>query len=153
MSSSANSFLAYGFKFNEDYVFPWTEDGLENWWKKENNFVPIFEPFNARGNFNPGYSYSDPRLEQYCKHKKEWEEMNPIPIKIVKCGSYEYYTPVLTLPNLCIKSDWEEPLEIEISDLEIDSENKKYLMDFCSKYNLAPNNPEPTWWLCSYLES
>lgn len=156
MGMSVTATLAFGFSFEEGFEFPWSnsaEDAvsvMEEWWRKVNGFVnPVWNPYTEEGNYKPGVSRDDPRINEYFNYERKWDDAHPVPAMLVESGSESCARYILAVPKSDIWTSWDGPLKVERLP-EIDLQAQIALVEFCKKYEIETDG-EPAWWLCAYF--
>ena len=153
MSTSTNGVISFGVVCEEDTVFPWDEspfDGdIDVWWRHENGYVPIYEPFTSDGDFAEGWTENDKRFTEYYEHGRRWEDEHPLPVELVNYCSASVPMHIISLPDVgtsCRRGYPREfiPAELTVTDEQVDS-----LLSFLEKYKIESDS-NPRWLLTSY---
>lgn len=157
MGVSTDGQLTFGYSFDEDFEFPWQvcdeddcdncEHEIEEWWMKEKGFKPTLYPYSEEGGGRKE-GVSDEEVDRYYKERREFNEANPCPVKLVIHCSYDYPLYILAVPELSYTADRGYPKEITNEMLSTGEEQKRTLKLFCKKYKIDCEG-EPKWWLSS----
>ena len=153
MGTSTNGIIGFGVPCDDGCEFPWGAeefDGdIEEWWRQENGFVDVHQPWTEQGNYAAGWLEDDPRFEAYYKHRREWLASNPIPVELENYCSGEYPMYAITVPGAgtsCYRGD---PTSFDPSELTVTPEQVEALKAFLAKYEIE-HDGEPRWLLMSY---
>lgn len=152
MGQSTNGQLCYGIVFEEDQEFPWNAEPFdgdeEDWWMVETGWeYDGEEPFTQQGDYKPGFSRDDPRVQAYFAHRREWKRVHPLPVQLVDYCSGDYPMWIIAVPSSIKTAYRGDPQEIDVAALTVDDNEVFALLDFCRKYEL---DGEAKWWLSSY---
>jgi hypothetical protein len=152
MSTSTDGQICYGILFEEDFEFPWSEfdDDIEDWWRHINNYEnPNPSPFDEKGYYLPGIKRDSLEITKYFDHSREWDEKNPIPIKIVNYCSANEPMIILAVKRTVLTANRGYSTSFNPSSLVVSSEEREELLEFCEKY-IGKVPESPRWWLSSY---
>lgn len=144
MSMQANGIIFYGWLFEKDYEFPWSECSsdldLDVWWRDVSGGPKSI--FTSEGDYLPGVTRDDSR--KYFEDCKVWDKVNPYPFVLI---NYDYGQ------SIAIKNSstyaWERPKKIDL-DFNVNQEDVEKTKEICKKYEIELNG-EPEWYLVSYL--
>jgi len=162
MGTSTNGQLCYGIPFGADYEFPWDiegfEYGFEDWWFRK--ICGYKEPFELYAETKTGYIDdiipSREKIDEYHKHRRDFEKDNPAPVKVVNYCSVECPMYIIAIPDTFKNNLRGYPEEIEMSDLYVSNHHHIIITAFCEKYLRSDNewcefpDMEPRWYLTSY---
>lgn len=153
MGTSTNGIIGFGVPCDEECEFPWDaeefEGDVETWWRHENGFVDIHNPWTEDGKYAAGWTKNDPRFDAYYNHRRAWLEANPVPIEAENYCSGDYPMYAITIPGVgafCRRGD---PATFDPSNLVVTPEQISALKSFLDKYSIE-HNGEPRWLLMSY---
>ena len=152
MSVSTNSEISYGYMVDEDTEFPWNsepwEGDIEQWWRDINGFKDMEGIYNDEGNYLPGVSDNDPRIDEYWDLRVKWMEENPLPVNLINYCSADSPMYILAVPGIGLKCLRGDPRIFSPSDLNVSSNEFQALTNFVKKYNIKV--VDLGWWLSSY---
>lgn len=153
MGTSTNGIIGFGVPCDEECEFPWDaeefEGDVETWWRHENGFVDIHNPWTEDVKYAAGWTKNDPRFDAYYNHRRAWLEANPVPIEAENYCSGDYPMYAITIPGVgafCRRGD---PATFDPSNLVVTPEQISALKSFLDKYSIE-HNGEPRWLLMSY---
>lgn len=153
MGTSTNGIIGFGVPCDDGCEFPWDAgefDGdIEEWWRHENGFVDIHNPWTEDGKYAAGWAKDDPRFEAYYKHRREWLANNSIPVEAENYCSGEYPMYAITVPGVGAKCLRGYPTSFDPSELTVTPEQVEALKAFLEKYEIE-HDGEPRWLLMSY---
>lgn len=154
MGVSTNGQLCYGIKFEEDFEFPWGAEEFDGditeWWRSVNGYVnPNFNPYTEAGEYKPGVTREDPRVDEYFKHSRDWDAAHPVPVGLVNYCSGDYAMYILAVPGVGLSNRRGYPEEFDPSALKVSDEQRAALLEFCKTHKIE-HDEEPKWWLSSY---
>lgn len=153
MSVSTDGQINYGIPFEEGFEFPWDDEsgetGIEDWWMEANGYKPPFQPFTSEGDYAPGFSKDDPRIDEYFKHRREWLEKNPVPVEDVNYCSGDCPMILLAVPGLGLSCSRGYPEAFDPQSLVATEEQRAMLLEFCKRWGIETDE-EPKWYLTSY---
>lgn len=137
MSVGTDAILFYGWPFDEDYEFPWSnaeDDGDQDytWWKKINGYQA---------------PSSDDRKERNA-HWKEWLKEHPIPWELETYCSYTCPMYALAVPGTITTAFRGDAIAIHPEDLRVPEDATRRLREVIEKYGLEPL-AGPGWFLVS----
>ena len=159
MGDRASSTICLGVRVEGENV-PWKDcdDGEEEWWRSETGFVRQGpELYTPDGNsYLGGAEPSEEAFAAYFAEPREWSEVHPLPVQIVRTGSgYDGDTDeIIAVPGTVKSTDWDEPIEFDpvamvgklYTDLELAAAYTRFRM-FQAKYKILG---QPAWLLSSY---
>jgi hypothetical protein len=148
MGMSITSTIAYGIALDEDKVYPWQEDdeGVEEWWLKEQGFKPSREAYDSEGDRLPCITEED--VNRYFTEKFRFLEKNPMPVEIEQRGQSGYPLYVAVLPQPMIVSYGYDADVVDFGLLEVTPDKRGKFIEFRDKY--LDTDEEPTWLLYRY---
>ena len=151
MGTSTNGIIGFGVPCDDGCEFPWDEfeGDIEEWWRNENGFVDIHQPWTNDGNYATGWKERDPRFEEHYKHRRDWMEANPLPIEAENYCSGDYPMYAIVVPGVGASCRRGDPTSFEPSELVVTSEQIATLKAFLAKYAIE-HDGEPRWLLMSY---
>lgn len=159
MGQSTNGQICFGVSFPEDFEFPWDvshEGDIEEWWKSLKGFVPLFEMWDAKGNYKDGKKPSEADSKRYYDHQHKWEEANPIPVELVNTCSCDYPKYIVAVPGTEMTAYRGDPKVFDPSKLTVTEAQIAALNDFIDKYidtesmvDDEGNEAGPKWYLSS----
>lgn len=158
MSTSTDGQLSFGVKFEDGYEFPWDgtqsadiyDGDVNDWWLVQSGWTWAGEkPFTDAGDFAPGFSRHDPRINAYYDSRREWAKTHPCPVELVNYQSGECPAYILAIPGTVQTANRGYPEEIKPMSLVVPVGGREALVVFCEKYGLEFEG-EPAWWLSSY---
>jgi len=152
MGTSTDGQICFGVMFEEDYEFPWSDrdDGIEDWWLEESGWKYDGEnPFDADGNFAPGFKEDDPRVDAYFDSQSSWKKSHPCPVVEINYQSGDYPAYILAIPDSLQTANRGNPVAINPEELSVDGSAIEALKEVCAKYDLKYEG-EPSWYLSSY---
>lgn len=153
MGVSTDGQICFGVAFDEGFGFPWEEEEYEGdeqkWWRDINGYKSPFELYDKRGEYLDKNTSKD-RINEYYKHKHEWEEKNPFPISLVNCCSGEYPQYIIAVSSSCRSCSRGYPDEFDPKELVVTDAEVRDLINFLNKYEIEYEG-EPKWYLSSYL--
>jgi hypothetical protein len=141
--TSAN--LSYGCLVQYGFVFPWsnTHDDISSWWAEVNGFVnPAEFPYDEQDKYKEGFTYE--HLTVWYDNLKVWLNTNPVPVKVINCGTGYYPRFILVAKTLSVHYGC-EPLELCPESLYVSDEVRHRLVEFVRKYDIEAGKPK--WWL------
>ena len=154
MSQSTDGEICFGYKFEEEYGFPWVEneDDPEDWWAEDvHNYKPPFKMFTEDGQWVGGKEWPVEKRKDYWLHKENFKENMPkLPFKLVNYCSAECPMYMLATPSSILTARRGYPLEFDPRNLKVIESEIKELNAFIAKYDLKPENEAPSWFLSSY---
>lgn len=164
MSTSTDGQISYGVLFEEDDEFPWDAppyDGdIDDWWLVESGWKwDGEEPYTPEGEYSPGFSRGDPRIDAYFTSRQEWRAYHPCPVKLVNYQSNEFPAYILAIPSTVRTAHRGYPDRFEPWELQIHEEVRADLLRFCQRYRLGRKDGEEVteapelecgWFLSSY---
>src|SRR5689334_5299643 len=122
MGQSTNGQICFGVSFPEDFEFPWDEShegDIEEWWKSLRGFVPLFEMWDAKGNYKDGKEPPKAQKDAYYEHKHKWEKENPVPVELVNTCSCDYPMYIIAVPGTEMTAYRGDPKEFDPSKLVV----------------------------------
>lgn len=152
MSVTTAGQLCFGVCFEEGYKFPWDAHGyydMDQWWLLETGWIcdPELNPWTPEGEYKPGFSYRDPRVDAYYQSKSNWLKSHSLPVALVNYQSVEVPAYILAAPSTVKTAYRGYPEIVNPSALSVGDE--VYLLHFCSMYGLEFVNG-PAWFLSSF---
>ena len=157
MGVSTDGQISFGISFDEDFEFPWNEDkyegDIQEWWLDVTGFKPKWYPYTPDGDYKDGADSEDPRIGQYHDEKSQWLAENPLPVEEIIHCSYDYPMYIIAALHTYKNANRGYPISFEPSELKVDEDRKKDLIDFCEEYlDLSEvEDKEPKWWLSSLM--
>lgn len=147
MGVSTDGLLVYGISLDEDVVLPW-EDDIEDWWLREvHGYEPPFQLYDQYGDYIDVEPTKE-KVQEYHKHYREFQELHPLPVEVVRHCSYEYPMYIISYPGLTFKARRGYPEEIAPDKLLVEDVDRK-IIDFCQQYDIDIGDQTPRWWLAS----
>lgn len=155
MTVSTDGQICYGIPFEEDFEFPWTEDGdsdeeaLRNWWiYKIHGFKHDFELYDEDGEYLGGKVPSAEEKQRYYGPWQKFVDEHPLPIELVNYCSGDYPMYILAVPRTLKKNARGDAVAFSPGDLVVTEEERSTLIDFCQLYEIEMPS-EPKWYLSS----
>jgi len=154
MSTSTDGQICYGIVFPEGYQFPWDDEtfcgDLSEWWLFESgwNFSGPC-PWDESGDYAPGFSREDPRINVWYESRRLWLAGHPCPVIAINYQSAECPAWILAIPSTLTIAHRGYPKRIESQTITINSDHHRLFFDFIEKYNLQ-GEESPDWYLSSY---
>lgn len=161
MDTSTDGEISFGIMFEEGFEFPWDQscdDGevehdfggdIEEWWRLMNGFSIADSPFTQEGDYKPGVTKNDPRINSYFDRQYKWDLENPLPVQLISYKSGDCPAYILAVPQSVITANRGVPVEIQVNQLKTNDAAAKVLMDFCERFGIETDE-KPKWWLSSY---
>lgn len=162
MGMDADADISFGVAFDEGQDFPWTENGdIEDWWRKINGFVPLYEydwvrdptpaTYNHIAVFKDGRALTDEELKAHYQHKKDWDEAHPMPVMERSFGSDARSCTLLVVPSSHIHGSWDSPTKFDPSKLLVSLKDLEAFRQFMKTY--MPDAPTDNygWMLTAYF--
>jgi len=155
MGVSTDGVISYGIVYEEGFEFPWYEfDDVEEWWREyRGGFNPSVKPYTAEGDYAPGFSAEDPRVDVYFEELRAWEQSNPMPFEIVNYCSDDCPLYMLAVPEVgrCASRGYPEKIPTLFDDsADKLAERLPAFLDCLRELDLLSDDAEPTWYLSSY---
>lgn len=147
MGTSTNGIISFGVVCEEGTEFPWED--LEEWWRDENGFKNIHEPYTEEGEYAEGWSIDDPRFEEYFQHRRQWLKENPVPVALENYCSNNCPMYAIVVPNLGYMCHRGYPEKFDPEKLIVKWEDQYNLIKFLDKYGIEYES-DPSWILTSY---
>jgi len=132
MGTCIDGQLCYGIVFEEDFEFPWYEDGILDWW------------LEVCGNKNPFDCGKDPK--EYFRYRREAMERSPVPFTLVNYCYVDDPMYIVAIPSTVKTASRCYPEKI--TSLDIDERERTAFLDACKKY--LGVEEEPKWYLSSF---
>lgn len=151
MGTSTNGQICFGTYFPEDFEFPWGDRDVEEWWLIESGWKWEGEnPWTDSGDYAPGFSRDDPRIDAWFDSRRDWIKSHPLPFVKVNYQSGECPAYILACPSSVMVAHRGSPSVFDPSTLyNFPSSEMKALVDFCMKYKLQYDT-RPSWYISSY---
>lgn len=154
MGVSTDGIIGYGVILEEGTPSPfgdeWYEDALEDWWRMENGYKDIHEPYNDEGGYAEGWSKGDERFTEYFDHRREWLKSNPLPVQPVNYCSGDYPMWMLAVPGTVVECSRGCPTRINPTGSNgVIKESLDPYLEFIDKY-LDEYKSGTGWYLMSY---
>ncbi len=152
MGQSTDGQICYGVLFEEEYEFPWdrgTDGDLEGWWIELGNPDAPFYPFTPEGEYKPGVTEGDPRVDEYYDTRRDWLKGNPIPVELVNVCSGDYPVYILAVPGTVKTASRGFPERFNPQRLEVDQARLDVFDRFITEHGLRKGT-ELHWYLSSY---
>jgi hypothetical protein len=141
--------ICYGFLFEADTEFPWSDSRWEGdheaWWRDVNGYEPLEDPYTATGEYKPGYSYDDPRISEYYAHRAAWTQENPFPVELVEYCDYDESMMIIAVQSSLRTCELGEPTII-LGTLTVTGDEVQVLIHFCNQYGIEFQQ-NCKWWL------
>jgi hypothetical protein len=153
MSQPPKAQLYFGYLFDKEYVFPWSDEKygyyIETWWKDIRGFNNIIEcPFTESGDYKPGINFNSPQVTEYWREETEWMKNNPIPVKLINyCANTDPLYILATKEGYY--SEPYNPEKIQPEELLDTDSDFQTLASFMETYNITPQG-ECGWFLATY---
>lgn len=125
-------------------------DGIEYWWKSVKGYKAPYEIYDEHGEYKDGVKPEESVFREYYDHRHDWEEKNPLPVKLVNYCSLECPMYILAVPNSLITANRGCPTSLSKKEFELSNDEIQVLIDFCQDYNIECDISEMTWHLSSY---
>jgi hypothetical protein len=154
MGETVSGQIAYGVLFEEGYEFPWEgeeNDGLENWWVRENGFKPSKELYDDQGEWLDGVEASDEDVDAYHEEKSLFLAAHLLPVEFLNTCDSNNPIYMLAVPSTTMEASRGNPKEFRPEELVFTKPEGEALLDFCSKYGLTFESG-PGWFLTSCRE-
>ena len=153
MGVSTNGVISFGVPCEEDYEFPWDADefegDIEEWWRKENGFEDVHNPWTPEGNYADGWEKDDPRFDEYYGRRRDWLKANPVPVEPENYCSGECPMYAITVVGVGLSCRRGYPEAFDPASLAVTDEQVEALKSFLEKYEIEYEG-EPRWLLTSY---
>lgn len=153
MSTSTDGIIFFGILCPEECELPWHDaiydNDIEEWWRKENGFEDILNPWTAEGDYAEGWSTNDPRFDAYYQHRRDWIKSNPLPVDLIHHCSDSYPMFAIAVPNTELTASRGCPERFDPAQLSVGTDQIEKLKAFLTKYEI-PYDGEPGWILTSY---
>lgn len=155
MGSHPNGEISLGIAFPIDFVFPWEDESVENWWIKVKGFKPTLYPYTEEGAYITPKP-SDEQIALYHQEKKDFLEANKLPFEEVTCYSYDYPSRILAVPKTTITAFEGVPEALDFNKLLLQEKELKNeidaLVNFVQEYieELDDIDLEVKWYLSAY---
>ncbi len=107
---------------------------FDHWWNYEvhEGFEPSSRPYTEEGNYVPGVSRGDPRIDTYYAEKREYEDSVPeCPAEVVFAGHHEVPTYCLAVRGTAVSADY-SPTEVE--SLAVSASSVSRFKEFLKEY-------------------
>lgn len=163
MGVSTDGQICFGVAFPEGFEFPWdkTADGdYERWWRGQLGYKPPFELYGPDGEYIAGQKPSDARVTEYFKHKRDFDEANPLPVRVVNYCSGECPMYILAILEPFLKNSRGFPIGFDPSTLRVTEDQVGKLKAFIETYVEVEKDAleyfdgdktlTPKWYLSSY---
>jgi hypothetical protein len=149
MGMDASAALSFGMEFEEGYEFPWGDDEIDEWWRKEIGFKSSKEIYDENWNYLPGVTKEE--KDFHWKERQDFDKTNPCPVAEVKCGSYDgCYNVILSAREPIIGGSWDNAREFDpTNDFVIPTDILTKYNEFMNKY--FPNEFTGGKWLMTCL--
>lgn len=147
MSRTASSSILYGISFPEDTKFPWGDDCFDDWIIEKMGFVCSIQPpdfFDDNGNWKDGITEKEKKeYDDYLgisrKEENKFLEKNPIKLKLVREGSYDFGESAICLKDTLYSTDWDNNfLELNKDFIEnfrsVSAGEIQYVIDFVTAH-------------------
>jgi hypothetical protein len=145
--------ICYGFLFEADTEFPWSDSPWngdhEAWWRDVKGHEPLEYPYTEYGEYKPGYSKDDPRIEEYFRHRVAWTQENPFPVEMVEYCGYDESMVILAIPSTLRTCELGSPFGFKSDTLKVTSDELQALIHFCSEHGIEFQQ-NCQWWLSCY---
>ena len=152
MGQSTDGQICFGVVFDEDADLPWESekyDGIEDWWTEIGGFKPGFNPYDDQGEYKPGVSDTDPRIDKYYDDRTEWRKRNPLPVELVNSCSADYPIWIIAVQGTVQEANRGNPIEFDPAALTVDPKKLQAFTDFVGKFEIEFGSG-PAWYLSSY---
>lgn len=161
MTVSTDGQICYGIRFEEGFVFPWSDedengdptgwDGEEDWWLKGAlGWKPTVQVYDEEGQYLPGFNDKSPETKAHFDEYYAFLKAHPFPVAVVNYCSGDYPMYILAVPSSCKSNGRGFPEVFDPADLTVTAEERQTLLDFCNKYGIDIGDEAPRWWLSSY---
>jgi hypothetical protein len=157
MGQSTNAEINFGVIVGcEDEELPWNseDNGLyfEEWWRNVSGFKhSVPSPFDAAGNYLPGFNEHSPQVREYFAESRAWDAANPPPVELVNCCSAKCPMTMLAVPGSGSVALRGSPTHIDPAALVVKPEAVEALLKFCSDHGIEYDG-QPGWFLTSYCD-
>lgn len=150
MGTSTNGQLCYGVAFEEDFEFPWGENGIEDWWAYTVcEFKPSLELFDSGGNYLNGRKPSKTELNSYFEERRAFDAAHPLPVTLVNYCSGDYPMYAVAVPSTVRTARRGSPTAVDPTSLVVTDDEHATLLKFLADHGIEA--PEaPAWLLTSY---
>lgn len=149
MGVSTDGQLCYGVAFDEDFVFPWGEDGIEDWWAYQvHGFKHSFDLFDSDGAFLDCRLPSQERLDAYFAERRAFDEAHPLPVELVNYCSDGHPMYIVAAVGTLIVARRGSPEVIDPAQLSVTTEQHDALVRFFADHDIEMPR-EPSWLLSS----
>jgi hypothetical protein len=142
MGSDCRATIAFGIDLG-DSEQPWTNDELEDWWLKVNNYEPPYEIYDDEGYLIDGIDRKSEKCKAYWEHRNNWIKEHPCPVALAYYGT-DFENKVLMIPSTEISSYYLEvfgPKATQVNQDEIES-FKQFVNTYVNKEDLGDLEPE-----------
>lgn len=138
MGTSTDGEISFGILFAEGYEFPWDSEefgcDVDEWWLIETGWKwEGDQPFNSDGEYSPGFSQDDPRIDAYFDSKSDWKKEHPLPFEVINYQSSEAPAYILAIPSSHLTAHRGYPEAFTPSDLRANPTELRALVEFCEK--------------------
>ena len=142
--------ICYGISFDEGYEFPWNikpwGGDHEAWWRDVSGYEGLEYPYAKDGSYKPGFHQDDPRVQEFFKHRRTWDEENPFPLELVYIGDFNSAETILAVTSSLVCAEYSAPFDP--TKLVVYDGARNVLLDFCRMWNIKSDHPK--WWLSTY---
>ena len=152
MGVSTNGIVAFGVALEEGVTLPWEsdpdfDDDIETWWFSVNKYEGRLSPFTDLGEYAPGFSRGDPRIDQYFEDRRNWLKGNPLPIQLQNYCSDSCPMWAACVPDTIVTAfrGYLEALDFEA----MGTPDATKLVEFLEKHEIEYEG-QPGWLLMSY---
>ena len=153
MGVSTNGIIGFGVPCDEGTEFPWDADefegDIEAWWRHENGFKDVHQPWTPEGEYAPGWTKGDPRLEEYYAARRVWMNAHPVPVELENYCSAGCPMYAITLPGHGARCHRGYPEKFDPAQFLVREDEITGLKGFMEKYGIEGEG-EPRWLLMSY---
>lgn len=158
MSSSAGSFIGYGYAFDRGTIFPWDADpftgDVEFWWRSVNAFN---EMHDKQGNERKDFDGMDPRIvDEVFEHRKQWHERNPMPVEIKQFGDLGVFDEdkefAIIVRGIGCNTPDDEDVELfdpSTESFALSCDQRFQVDDFLRRFGIEAKE-QPSWMVCCY---